>query len=164
MYGGKSELEADGATIYTDWWCAGLTTSNMVPYGENNITAYTPVATFSKTMFDPCPPGYHVPTMAALYGFRANTFTSADGVTTIKDADNTTITIPLVYLRQPNVASDKWGNTSCYTWSCYPGAVNGSPLTPDRSAPRFWITTGGSGYNNQSVDRRSACAIRCQKD
>lgn len=164
MYGLKSELEAAGTTFYTDWWCAGLTSANLVLYGENTINGYTPVATFSKTMFDPCPPGYHVPTLAALYGFRANTFTSADGVTTIKDADNTTITIPLVYLRQPNVASDKWGNTSCYTWSCYPGAVNGSPSTPDRSAPRFWITTGGSGYNNQSIDRRSACAIRCQKD
>ncbi len=163
IYGLKSELETTDA-IYTDWWCAGLTSANLVLYGENTITGYTPVATFSKTMFDPCPPGYHVPTLEALYGFRANTFTSADGVTTIKDADNTTIIFPLVYMRQPNVASDKWGNTSCYTWSCYPGAVNGSPSTADRSAPRFWITTGGSGYNNQSVDRRSCCVIRCQKD
>ena len=163
MYGGKSELEADGTTIYTDWWCAGLTSANLVLYGENTITDYTPVD-FSKTMFDPCPLGYHVPTLAAAYAFRANSFSFADGMSTIKDADNTTIVFPLVYLRQPNIASDKWGNTSCYTWSCYPGAVNGYPSTPDRSAPRFWITTGGSGYNNASVDRRCGCIIRCQKD
>lgn len=162
IYGLKSELEASGGTIYTDWWCAGLTTANVVPYGENNITAYSPAA-FSKTMFDPCPPGYHVPTMAAAYSFRGNTFTSSDGVTKVTDASGAEVVFPLVNGRLPNINATYWG-VNCYFWSCYPGGKNNEGTTPERSAPRFWMTTGGSGYNNAAVDRRCACIIRCQKN
>ncbi len=166
IYGQKSELEASGGTIYTDWWCAGLTTANVVPYGQNNITAYSPAA-FSKTMFDPCPPGYHVPTLAAAYAFWSNTFTSNDGVVKITDASGTEIVFPLVNARQPDINASSWGTKNVYFWSCYPGGKNNEGTTPERSAPRFWMTTegsGGSGYNNQSIDRRCACIIRCQKN
>ena len=49
-------------TPYYDWWCKGLTASSAAPTTENDpITAPINFTAAMKTMFDPCPPGYHVP-------------------------------------------------------------------------------------------------------
>ncbi|MCR4565919.1 MAG: hypothetical protein K5651_07510, partial [Bacteroidales bacterium] len=166
----------DPYTPYYDWWCQGLTSSDVAADGGNVIPASD--VTFKKTMFDPCPPGYHVPTFYGMIAFRGATVSSmsdakTNGYYEAKDASNRVLRFPCTGQRSAGISRERWGtllpsvaaanwSPNTYMWCCVPGAA---PDAHTARAPRIWITGGGCGSTTDSSTVRAlACIVRCQKD
>ena len=166
----------DPYTPYYDWWCKGLTSSDVAADGASVIPASD--VTFKKTMFDPCPPGYHVPTFYGMIAFRNTTISSVadsknNGYIDAKDGSNRILRFPCTGMRGAGISKANWGTQlsgisaddwkpNSYMWSCVPAAA---PDCHTAHVPRFWIIGSNSGSTTDSGTVRAlGCIVRCQKD
>ena len=151
-------------TTYYDWWCLGMNSSsaavsNTSIQNENLMTAATDACSFSKTMFDPCPPGYHVPTMRQLMAFRSQGYSASSGILTLTDSQSHTHYFPQSSIRNQaggGILTGYYGESTAYYYTCYPSQGSGKCVRVWMSATNFGMNT-----NNQQW---YACIIRCAKN
>jgi hypothetical protein len=193
-WAGPGENNLTNYTPYYDWWCKGLTDASVAP-STNSTTINNPInfTAAMKTMFDPCPPGYHVPALNVIFNFHGKTTSTLDsarqtGCQTVSDGTNT-LYFPGssarsagisptrflgVYLSEtlsgPNDKTDnnKVWKPSHYCWSCTPGTAEGEKKWENSYAPRTWVTAdvdnkSNSGYN-ATIHRAIGSLVRCQKN
>lgn len=174
-WAGPGEGNLSSYTPYFDWWCKDFP-STSVPTANHQAVSVA----MSKTMFDPCPPGYHVPTVTALLTIREATIASyslniANHYLYAKDANDKYLYFPATASRQAGITASYYNGYSGsdyqpthYMWSYCPGSATARDYT-HTYASRFWVTStkvesaGSSGYNYK-VERANGALVRCQKE
>lgn len=103
----------------------------------------------SKTMYDPCPPGYRVPDMSRI-------FTSSLCASATKDAGGQGYVMEGVWFPFSGVywqdASRHGSTNTCSVWSCVAGSQGGRMLIDDTASNKVRTTT---------VCRSYGCSVRC---
>jgi hypothetical protein len=162
-------------------------TDSYAPTTENGPITAINFTDAMKTMFDPCPPGYHVPALNVIFQFRGKTTSTLDsarqtGCQTVSDGTNT-LYFPGSSARSAGISPTRFlgvqlsgdlsnddtkaWRPSHYCWSCTPGTA--TPGNWENSkAPRTWVTAdvnnkSNSGYN-PTIERTSGALVRCQKN
>ncbi len=186
-WAGPGENNMANYTPYYDWWCKGVTAS-VAPTTENGPITAINFTDAMKTMFDPCPPGYHVPALNVIFQFRGKATSTLDsarqtGCLTVSDGTNT-LYFPGSSARSAGIAparylgvhlsgvndktdDDTAWRPSHYCWSCTPGTAEAGNWEKSK-APRTWVTAdvndkSNSGYN-PAIERTSGALVRCQKN
>ena len=159
----KQDSPVSTGTFY-DWWCAGMTESSAAASSGNEmalVTTSTDACAFSKTMFDPCPPGYHVPTMRQMMAFRGQGLSASSGIVTLTDGESHTHYFPLGNLRNTAggaINSSDYGVNNSYYYTCYPSQGTGRCV-------RVWMTGTNPNFGMNTNNRQwFACIIRCAKN
>lgn len=140
----------DDSVKYYDWWNKNIT-------GDEQLTAGP-----SKTMFDPCPPGYHVPTYAELNTL--STLSHSAG-STLGSLIEDKLFIPCTSYRAAGITASLWNNGDAsrgYIWTTNPQET-GDKST--RKIHRFYVTpAGANGVAATYCARATALPVRCKKD
>lgn len=150
-----AEYSDDPAQIMWDWWCAGL-------------TGATQTGKTVKTMWDPCPPGYHVPEPAAF-----NALTKGNWTWDSFDVENHShktgdFLVPTISHRSAGVAgygstSGNWKgqtmDTPAYGWSSFPGSAASKGKVYGN---RGWFRNQSCGISESP--RAYASPVRCIKE
>ena len=145
------------STRYDNWWNADITTSS------GNVAYDNTVTTFTKTVYDPCPVGYHVPPAKA---FQSNThdkqtefgsLTGTNGSAILYrtfTVNNNKITFYLLgyYWRPAGLSGVGDFNNNTFAWSSNAYTQNG--------AWSFATTLTGTSNGNSGPDRCDCIAIR----
>ena len=106
------------SVAYYNWWNSSATSSTTV---KNNVT-------YTKTVYDPSPPGYHVPTCYTFNGLTtgSSTFVSVHGLNckcfTVTNTSNQTVTLYCYALGacgHGSHAGRNYRTNTCYITSCY---------------------------------------------
>ncbi len=146
----------DDDVKYYDWWNKNITS-------DDNQAA--PVG---KTMFDPCPPGYHVPTYAEVVDVCK--LTKAAGTKgAVLDGK---LFFPYVSSRAAGINKNQWGgveenpdNTSVGERGFYhctnPCSTGGKS---NRTVYRWYARKGSVGYSGSVIQRATGMVVRCKKD
>lgn len=109
----------------------------------------------SKTKYDPCPPGYHVPSYTDWTGKTATFYADACFGADVDYYEQNSSWFPAGGYRYTSDGSTHAGGTyGCY-WSYN---VNGSNARVTR------VGTGKSKIDNQSFGRSAGCSVRCIAD
>lgn len=147
---GVSKNTADWSTyvdeekVY-DWWNANVT-------GDDQMDAEP-----AKTMFDPCPQGYHVPTYAEA---KALTDLSASWDNKGSKVVEGILSFPTTSYRAIGIYQTYWEDPRSFFWTSTPYNT-GDRYT--RTAYRPYFTTGGKGINGNGI-RSWGIQVRCISD
>lgn len=150
-----AEYSDDPAMVTWDWWCVGLTASTQT--GET-----------IKTMWDPCPVGYHVPEPAA-FAALASSHWSWDDFDVANHSHKTgDFLVPTISHRSAGVAgygstTGNWKgqtmDTPAYAWSSFPGTAASKGKV---YGWRGWFRNKSCG-TSETV-RAYGSPVRCIKD
>ncbi len=114
----------------------------------------------AKTMFDPCPAGYHVPVYSEVEAMLAIEENSWSNNGKLIDGQ---LFFPASSYRYINIYSNYWVDGSsgvrAFFWCALPHATTAKK---NRRAVRPWFTTGAKGIGNGP--RTYAIPVRCIKD
>lgn len=113
----------------------------------------------AKTMFDPCPAGYHVPVYSEVDSLM--TLSSKAWTDNCKVLDDGAILFPASSYRYINLFADYWitGTPRAFFWCATPYNTGNKD---QRRGYRPWFTTGGNGIGNSP--RSYGVPVRCIKD
>lgn len=135
---------------YYDWW-------------NKNITADAQTtATPAKTMFDPCPPGYHVPTFAEFANLSKLSKAAGPDFGAVVEEK---LYFPCTSQRAAGISAGFWNNgvDSRGYYHCTNPKETGTK--DKRSVYRFWTTTTTcGGPADSSCSRATGLVVRCKKD
>lgn len=146
---GVSSVTADWSSyddeekVY-DWWNANIT-------GDNQLDA-----TAAKTMFDPCPTGYHVPTYAEIDALIQLETAWVNGSKVVEGK----LSFPTSSYRAIGIYKAYWDDPRAFIWSSTPSET-GDKFT--RKVYRPYYTKGGQGQNGNGV-RSWGIPVRCISD
>lgn len=112
-----------------------------------------------KTMFDPCPAGYHVPVYSEVDSLMAISPKVWSG--NCKVLDDGAILFPASSYRYINLYGDYWitGTPRAFFWCATPYSTGNKD---SRRGYRPWFTSGGNGIGNSP--RSYGVPVRCIKD
>lgn len=133
----------DEAKVY-DWWNANIS-------GDNQLEAEA-----AKTMFDPCPPGYHVPTYAEVDALVSLSTAWSKNAKVVEGK----LSFPTSSYRAIGIYKAYWDDPRCFFWTSTPSET-GDKFT--RKVYRPYYTTGGQGMNGNGV-RSWGIPVRCISD
>lgn len=133
----------DEAKVY-DWWNANIT-------GDDQQDA-----TIAKTMFDPCPPGYHVPTYAEVNDLLTLDATWSGGSKVVEGR----LYFPTTSYRAIGIYKAYWDDPRVFFWTSTPFET-GDKHT--RKVYRPYFTKGGKGINGNGI-RTWGIPVRCISD
>ena len=133
----------DEAKVY-DWWNANIS-------GDNQLEAEA-----AKTMFDPCPPGYHVPTYAEVDALVSLSAAWSKNAKVVEGK----LSFPTSSYRAIGIYKAYWDDPRCFFWTSTPSET-GDKFT--RKVYRPYYTTGGQGMNGNGV-RSWGIPVRCISD
>lgn len=146
---GVTELTADWSTyddevkVY-DWWNANITGDDQTEVPG------------SKTMFDPCPAGYRVPTYAEVEYLLTMSSTWKNGARVVDGK----LVFPTTSYRAIGIYQEYWSSARAFFWTSTPYET-GDRYT--RRVYRPYYTSGSSGINGNAV-RAWGIPVRCIKD
>jgi hypothetical protein len=146
---GVTELTADWSTyddevkVY-DWWNANITGDDQTEVPG------------SKTMFDPCPAGYRVPTYAEVEYLLTMSSTWKNGARVVDGK----LVFPTTSYRAIGIYQEYWSSARAFFWTSTPYET-GDRYT--RRVYRPYYTSGSSGMNGNAV-RAWGIPVRCIKD
>lgn len=142
---------------YYDWWNKNITADQQAS------------ASVGKTMFDPCPPGYHVPTYAeveSLCGLTGDTAGDACAIVENK------LYFPYTSSRAAGITKKWWGGVEEDPddkstgergfYHCTNPYETGDKST--RNVYRFYARKGGVGCSGSYCSRATGLVVRCIKD
>lgn len=140
---------ADPSMVYYDWWNTNITS-------DDNLSA-----AFGKTMFDPCPPGYHVPTYAEHVVLKDLTKAAGTDYGVLIDGS---LYLPCTSVRSAGIGRSTWntGSSSRGYYHCTNPRSTGD--ITDRTVWRLWTTPSSAGNGDSSCQRAFGMAVRCKKD
>lgn len=144
-----TELTADWSTyddevkVY-DWWNANITGDDQTEVPG------------SKTMFDPCPAGYRVPTYAEVEYLLTMSSTWKNGARVVDGK----LVFPTTSYRAIGIYQEYWSSARAFFWTSTPYET-GDRYT--RRVYRPYYTSGSSGMNGNAV-RAWGIPVRCIKD
>ena len=140
----------DMSKVVWDWWCLG-------------ITGPTTTGTVTKTMWDPCPVGYHVPEPAAFNALAKgkvdwDAFDEANHSHKMGE-----FVVPTLSYRGVGVTTSYWkgstADTPAYLWSAFPATATGKGKV---NAYRVWGRNQSSGISE--IVRAYGSPVRCIKE
>lgn len=146
---GESKITADWSSyddevkVY-DWWNANIT-------GDEQLEAVA-----AKTMFDPCPTGYHVPTYAEINDLIQLTTTWSNNSKVVEGK----LYFPTSSYRSIGIYKAYWDDPRVFFWSSTPSET-GDKHT--RKVYRPYYTKGGQGMNGNGI-RTWGIPVRCISD
>ncbi|MBP5488961.1 MAG: Ig domain-containing protein [Bacteroidales bacterium] len=158
-FGGKAdnpEIEdwngLDGSVkYYYDWWNKDITGD-----GQRNVPA-------AKTMFDPCPPGYHVPVYADLASLlsiaKENKISSSEG----RRIEAEGLYFPYTSYRYFAIRTEWWPGGSEASRVFIPSATPSVTTDSTRRYYRMYMTSSPS-QNINGAQRSYGVPVRCIKD
>ena len=153
MYGnGTSGLGdwAAGETIRYDWWNA------------NQTAAGTTGLAVAKTMFDPCPPGYHVMSDSFMTSLLAVSIKKASG-TSVGFGNGWLLTFPGSGSRRPN-STDWESMANCWTTLGLNSPNGGSASTLFAYTAKNDDDTPKTAPQTTTYYRAFGCPVRCEKE
>lgn len=133
----------DSVKVY-DWWNASIT-------GDDQLDA-----TAAKTMFDPCPTGYHVPTYAEVNALISLPTAWVNNAKVVEGK----LSFPKTSYRAIGIYKAYWEDPRAFFWTSTPFET-GDKFT--RKVYRPYYTTGGQGMNGNGV-RSWGIPVRCISD
>ncbi len=146
---GVTELTADWSTyddevkVY-DWWNVNITADDQKE------------AQGAKTMFDPCPAGYRVPTYAEVEYLLTLSSTWKNGARVVDGQ----LVFPTTSYRAIGIYQDYWTSARAFFWTSTPYDT-GDKFT--RKIYRPYYTSTSSGMNGNAV-RAWGIPVRCIKE
>ena len=146
---GETEKTADWSTyedevkVY-DWWNANIT-------GDDEQDALG-----KKTMFDPCPVGYRVPTYAEVNSLLTLSSVWKNGAKVVDGQ----LYFPTTSYRAIGIYQEYWTSARAFFWTSTPYET-GDKFT--RRVYRPYYTSGSAGMNGNAV-RAWGIPVRCIKD
>jgi len=145
-----SFYSADMSLVVWDWWCKDLTES-------------TTTGTVKKTMWDPCPVGYHVPEADAFAALDKTKITWEDFDATNHSHKCGTFLVPTLSHRGVGVGAQNWkgatADTPAYLWTAFPGTATGKGKV---NAQRAWFRNKTAGFTE--TVRAYGVPVRCISD
>lgn len=140
----------DDDVKFYDWWNVNIT-------GDGQITAEP-----GKTMFDPCPDGYHVPTYAELSNMtHLEKAPGPDFGALIEQK----LYFPCTSIRSAGISAGAWNNGENSRGYYYCTNPKETGDRSSRTVYRFWVTPGGNvGITDSQNSRAVALPVRCIKD
>ena len=167
FYGGY-KITIDGTQYNIPDWCTFDDDVKYYDWWNKNITSDGPDAEPGKTMFDPCPPGYHVPTLNEIQALC--TLGKAAGTQgAIVDGK---LFFPYASSRAAGITVKHWGGTAESDtdntvgergfYHCTNPYNTGNNQT--RTVYRLWARKGNIGYAGSIIQRAQAMTVRCKKD
>lgn len=146
----------DDDVKYYDWW-------------NKNITAdQQTTAAPGKTMFDPCPPGYHVPTYAEVVELCKLTKAAGTQGATVDGK----LFFPYVSSRAAGITKKWWGGVAESDTDQTTGERGFYQCTnpyntgdkSHRTVYRWYARKGSVGYSGSYIQRAEGMVVRCKKD
>jgi hypothetical protein len=147
----------DDNVKYYDWWNKNMTADDQK------------TATPAKTMFDPCPPGYRVPSFPEVEALSnlAGDAEDAAGTSVVVDGK---LSFPYISSRGAGITKKYWGGVQesadglegergfyhCNT----PQSTGGKS---SRLVYRFYVRKGGLGCSGSTTPRATGMVVRCIK-
>lgn len=164
FYGGYN---TGGANIQD--WCTFEDDVKYYDFWNKNITAdQQTTAAPGKTMFDPCPPGYHVPTYAEVVNVCKLTKSAGTQGAYIDGK----LFFPYVSSRAAGITKKWWGgvaesdtDTSVGErgfYHCTNPSTTGDKS--NRKVYRWYARKGSVGYSGSVIQRAEGMVVRCAKD
>ena len=139
----------DDDVKFYDWWNTHITS-------DDNLTAAV-----GKTMFDPCPPGYHVPTYQEHVTLKGLKKEAGSDYGALVDGK---LYFPCTSQRTSTLDVGLWNNGESsrgYYHCTNPRTTNGKN---ERKVWRLWVTTSSIGNGDSYTERAKGMAVRCKKD
>ena len=142
----------DDSVKYYDWW-----NKNITGDAQLNVAP-------AKTMFDPCPPGYHLPTHAELLALGSLSYAPGADYGALIEGK---LYFPCTSFRAAGINATYWNNEdkSRGYYNCTNPKTTGN--RDNRMVYRMYVipTTGKVGFAADSENTRAtALVVRCKKD